>query len=226
MDPGPIRLDNVHHNIVAPGDRHLGRLRAAPQQWHDNIYVGTEGLFGWDYEPFEVWQAPAATWGRWWSTSLEGGIGDPDNPIDGPDLPGICPTCLTAGFDPDLPNFNPDWDPILDRPEPPPEEPGVPLNVLVLQLSADIAGDEPAFIVSVDGEEVGEGSVEVKHGEGTDRVRVPWRLGARRARGGHPVHQRQPVAATYGRRTCSSAARPTAARTARMLTWASYPAIG
>jgi parallel beta-helix repeat protein len=177
VDPGPIRFDNIHHNIVAPGTGIWGASDAAPQQWHDNIYVGTEGLFGWDFEPFDVWQEAGGDRGTVVLDSLPGGIGDPDNPIDGPG-PGDLPEFPDGGFDPDLPNFRPDWDPILDRPEEP-GEPGVPLNVLVLQLSADYRVVEPAFIVSVDGEEVGEGSVEALHGEGTDRFvfRGDWEPG-------------------------------------------------
>jgi hypothetical protein len=181
VDPGPIRFDNIHHNVVAPGAFGIwGASDAAPQQWHDNIYVGTEGLFGWDFEPFELWQAAGGDKGTVVIDSIDGGIGDPDNPGDGPG-PGNLPEFPGGGFDPDLPNFRPDWDPILDRPDPPtePEEPGVPLNVLVLQLSADYRVVEPQFIVSLDGEEVGEGSVEAIHGEGTDRFvfRGDWSPG-------------------------------------------------
>jgi len=181
VDPGPIRFDNIHDNVVAPGTGIWGASDAAGVQFHDNVYVGTEGQFGWEFEPFEVWQAAGGDKGTVVLDSLVGGIGDPDNPIDGPG-PGDLPEFPGGGFDPDLPNFNPDWDPIAERPEPPtePEEPGVPLNVLVLQLSADYDGVEPAFVLSVDGEQVGDGSVEHHHGEGVDRFvfRGDWAPGA------------------------------------------------
>jgi hypothetical protein len=93
-----------------------------------------------------------------------GDIGDPDNPIDGP----ILPEFPDGGFDPDLPNFFPDWDPILGRPEPPePEQPPpgeVGTDTLVLQLAAQYIGQQPQFIVSVDGAEVGSGAVSVRYG--------------------------------------------------------------
>jgi hypothetical protein len=163
--PGPARLDNIHDNIIAPGEGIFGASSFNPLQFHDNLYIGENQEFGWDYEPFAVWQAQGGDKGSIVLDSLPGGIGDPDNPIDGPDLPGL-PDLLPPGFDPDLPNFRPDWDPILDRPdgpgEPPTEPPDVSIDTLLLQLSANYLLSPPEFIVSVDGEEVGEGTVDVR----------------------------------------------------------------
>jgi hypothetical protein len=165
--PGPARLDNIHHNLIAPGEGIFGASSFNPLQFHDNIYVGgpDSQYFGWDSETFEEWQEQGGDRGSIVLDSLPGGIGDPDNPIDGPDF-GELPDW--PGFDPDLPNFRPDWDPIVDRPdgpgEPPtePEPPEVSIDTLLLQLSANYLLNPPEFIVSVDGEEVGEGTVDVR----------------------------------------------------------------
>ena len=138
VDPGPIRFDNIHNNIVAPGDGVWGASDAAPQQWHDNIYVGTEGLFGWDFEPFEVWQAAGGDKGTTVIDELPDG---PGGPILPPDFP-------------ELPNLPPDWNPIE-----PPDGGEVSPGELVLQMSAEYADAAPEFMVSVDGEEVGSGDV-------------------------------------------------------------------
>jgi hypothetical protein len=165
--PGPARLDNIHDNIIAPGEGIFGASSFNPLQFHDNLYIGgpDSQYFGWDYETFEEWQAQGGDRGSVVVDSIPGGIGDPDNPIDGPDLPGL-PDLLPPDFDPDLPNFRPDWDPILDRPdpptEPPVEPPEVSIDTLLLQLSANYLLSPPEFIVSVDGEEVGEGTVDVR----------------------------------------------------------------
>jgi hypothetical protein len=192
----PILLDNIHDNIIAPGTGILGASDARGIQFHDNLYVAPidQQYFGWDYETFEEWQASGGDAGSVVVTDIPGGIGDPDNPIDGPDLPGL--PDLPPDFIPDLPNFNPDWDPILgggdgpDLPEPPdgpdPEPPdgpdlpdGVGLDTLVLQLAADYIVTAPSFIVSVDGEEVGEGEVTVRYGENnqTFEFRGDWGAG-------------------------------------------------
>jgi hypothetical protein len=163
--PGPARLDNIHHNLIAPAGI-FGASSFNPLQFHDNIYVGgpDSQYFGWDYETFEEWQAQGGDRGSIVLDSLPGGIGDPDNPIDGPG-PGDLPEFPDGGFDPDLPNFRPDWDPILDRPDgpgEPPTEPEVSIDTLLLQLSANYLLSPPEFIVSVDGEEVGDGAVDVR----------------------------------------------------------------
>jgi hypothetical protein len=184
VDPGPARLDNIHDNIIAPGEGIYGASSFNPLQFHDNLYIGENQYFGWDYETFEQWQASGGDRGSVAVTSIEGGIGDPDNPIDGPDLPGL-PDLLPPDFDPDLPNFRPDWDPILGRPEPVPPEPEQPppgevgLDTLVLQLAAQYIQTAPSFIVSVDGEEVGEGEVTVRYGADnqTFEFRGDWGAG-------------------------------------------------
>jgi len=173
--PGPARLDNIHDNIIAPGEGIFGASSFNPLQFHDNLYIGgpDSQYFGWDFETFEEWQASGGDRGSVVVDSIPGGIGDPDNPIDGPDLPGL-PDLLPPDFDPDLPNFRPDWDPILGAGEgpglPPPDGPdlpevpdGVGLDTLLLQLSANYLQTAPSFIVSVDGEEVGEGDVTARH---------------------------------------------------------------